>query len=158
MVPDCKANHLPLTISLSAFKGRVREEEQRMSNVDSFNDSGSSAAAYYGRHNTGGNSNRGSINSGNGRATQKTGKRPGNCNSFGEKGHWARECRKKPTDEKDKKQKAPPNRKDDRDEDASDRAFSGMAFGFLNDLQPYAGLAHTFTAARDPSKRRQRHR
>ena len=44
------------TTSLSAFKGQVREEERRMKNVDSVND-GKSAAAHYGRHNTGGNSN-----------------------------------------------------------------------------------------------------
>src|SRR5438552_12847266 len=130
-----------------------------MRNVDSVDD-GTSAAAHYGRHNTGGKSNRGGKNNGgNNRGTQKTGKRPGNCNSCGEKGHWARECTKKPADEKDARQKARPNRKDDQDEGSSSgKTFGGMAFGFAGNGQPYGGLAHTFTAARDRSRKGRRHR
>src|SRR6266496_1056840 len=87
------------------------------------------------------------------------GKRPGNCNSCGEKGHWARECMKKPTDEKDGKWQAWPNRKDDRsNEGASGRTFGGMAFGFMENGKPYGGLAHTFMAAINRSKNRKRYR
>src|SRR5436190_14048849 len=58
------------SISLLGFKGRVREEERRMKNVDSSNDETSSVTAHYGQHNTSGNSNHGNNDgSGNGHGT-----------------------------------------------------------------------------------------
>lgn len=143
-------------LSLSDFKGRVREEQQRKLNLESTNFDPRTVTAH--AANYGKSQGKGRGQSSNGKASER---RPGKCNHCGIKGHWARECRKRIAEEGgSESEQARPKR--DGSGPGGGRTFGGLAYTFASttseDQQqprdPFGGLAYTFNAAKDPSVRR----